>query len=71
MIDPRMTDGDARGLVLSILERSGGDGWRIDRLAGRLGLPLGTVTGIMAELARTGLVERVDDEWVSTLRFDH
>jgi DNA-binding IclR family transcriptional regulator len=71
VIDPRMTDGDARGLVLSILERSGGDGWTTDRLAGRLGLPLGTVTGIIAELARTGLVERVDDEWVSTLGVDH
>jgi hypothetical protein len=29
------------------------------------------VARVIAELARTGLVERVDDEWVSTLRDDY
>jgi predicted transcriptional regulator len=67
VIDPHTTDVDARGLVRSAMERSGGDGWTTDRLASHLGLPLGTVARVLEELARIGLVELVDDEWVSML----
>ena len=67
LIDPYTADVDARGLVRSTMERSGGDGWTTDRLAGHLGLPLGTVARVLEDLAATGLVERIDDEWVSTL----
>lgn len=66
-----MAETDARRLVLSMLERSGGDGWTTDRLAGRLGLPLVTVAQAMVELSKAGIVSRLDDEWFPTLQLDY
>lgn len=71
MIGSTMAEVDARRLVLSMLERSGGDGWTTDRLAGRLGLPLVTVARVMVDLSRTGVVSRLDDEWFPTLQLDY
>jgi DNA-binding IclR family transcriptional regulator len=66
-----MTENDARKLILSVLERGGGDGWTTERLSGRLGLSLGTVARVMVDLARAGFVSRVDDEWIPNLEFDY
>lgn len=66
-----MSEVDARRLVLSVLERSGGDGWTTERMASRLGLPLGTVARVMVDLVRSGVVSRVDDEWLPKLAFDY
>ena len=71
MIGSTTTEVDARGLVLSVLQHSGGDGWTTERLASRLGLPLGAVARVMIDLARTGVVSRVDDEWLPRLEFDY
>lgn len=71
MIESTMAELDARKLVLSVMERSGGDGWTTDRLSGRLGLPLGTVARVLVDLARSGMVSRIDDEWFPKLEFDY
>lgn len=71
MIESTMAEIDARKLVLSVMERSGGDGWTTDRLSGRLGLPLGTVARVLVDLARSGIVSRIDDEWFPKLEFDY
>jgi hypothetical protein len=59
------TEVEGRRLVKTTLERSVGDGWTTERLAGRLGLPIGMVARILVEFARSGLEARVDDEWVA------
>jgi len=71
MIDSTQTEVDPRKLVLSVLERSYGDGWTTEQLASRLGLPLGTVARVIVDLARAGVVSRVEDEWFPKLEFDY
>jgi DNA-binding IclR family transcriptional regulator len=71
MIGSAVAETDARRLVLSTMERGGSDGWTTDRLAARLGLPLGTVARAMVDLTKAGFVSRLDDEWFSTVHLDY
>jgi hypothetical protein len=61
---------DARRLVRSAFDRYPEDGWTRERLATELGLPVSTVDAVLVDLARAGLVLRVDDEYVSALQID-
>jgi DNA-binding IclR family transcriptional regulator len=58
-------DSDARVLVRSAMDRHP-DGWTAERLATALGLPVGTVGRILIDLAATGTVVRIEDEYVPT-----
>jgi DNA-binding IclR family transcriptional regulator len=62
MFGIEIDDTEARQLVRQTMVRTP-DGWTTQRLAGRLGLPIGTVVRALVDLARRGVVVHLDDEW--------
>jgi DNA-binding IclR family transcriptional regulator len=63
-------DSDADVMVRTAMDRHP-DGWTAERLATALALPVGTVGRILVDLAATGSVVRIDDEYVPTyFQFD-
>lgn len=68
--DLELDPGEARRLVLGMVFRQPEDQWSPNRLAGALGIPTSTVTRALDELARAGLVTRIDDEYVPGISLD-
>jgi predicted transcriptional regulator len=68
--DLEMNPGEMRRLVLGTVFRQPEDGWTVDRLASRLGLPIAGVKRALDELAGAGLVARLDDEFVPGITLD-
>jgi DNA-binding IclR family transcriptional regulator len=68
--DLELNPGEARRLVLGVVFRQPEDQWSPHRLASALGLPTSTVTRALQELAATGLVTKVDDEYVPGISLD-
>lgn len=68
--DLELDPGEARRLVLEMVFRQPEDQWSPNRLAGALGMPTSTVTRALDELARAGLVTRIDDEYVPGISLD-
>jgi hypothetical protein len=62
VIGIEIDDTEIRRLVRTTMARTP-DGWTTERLAGRLGLPIGTVVRALVDLARRGVVVHLDDEW--------
>jgi DNA-binding MarR family transcriptional regulator len=65
-----LSPGEARRLILGIVFRQPEDQWSPHRLASTLGLPTSAVTRALDELARAGLVTRIDDEYVPGISLD-
>ena len=68
--DLAMNPGEARRLVLGMVFRQPEDQWSPHRLANALGLPTSAVTRALDELARAGLVTKIDDEYVPGISLD-
>jgi DNA-binding IclR family transcriptional regulator len=68
--DLELNPGQTRRLVLGRVFRQPEDGWTVHRLATTLGLPTAAVARALDELARAGLVARIDDEYMPGITLD-